>query len=85
MHRKGLNDTSEKLELEDWNHISSDQLAREKAGQIPNRFFGAVDVNAATCKPPIPYLKEIHAIVFRGRCIRDEGGLQAIFSNEAPT
>ncbi|KAL2050312.1 hypothetical protein ABVK25_009420 [Lepraria finkii] len=54
-------------QYEDWNYLSTEKLAREKAGQISKGIFDSVDENFTNhCKPLIPCLKELHGVVFPG-------------------
>ena len=52
-------------QYEDWNYLSTERLAREKAGQISKGIFDTVDgYFTEHCKLLIPCLKELHKVVF---------------------
>ena len=54
-------------QYEDWNCLSTERLAREKAGQISMGILDTVDgYYTDHCKPLLPCLKELHKAVFPG-------------------
>ena len=54
-------------QYKDWNYLSTERLARKKAGQISKGIFDTVDdYFTEHCKPLIPFLKELHKVVFVG-------------------
>ena len=52
-------------QFEDWNYLSTEKLASEKAGRISKRIFDNIDKNFTEhCKPLVPYMRELHKVVF---------------------
>ena len=72
LHYEGRNEKGEVKrrivpQYEDWNYLSTERLAREKAGQISNRLFRTVDINFTDyCKPLVNCLRELHKVTFPG-------------------
>jgi len=58
--------------------LSTERLAKEKAGQVSKGIFDNMDTRVtAYCKPLIPYLKELHEVCFPGgvRWLKEDRGL----------
>lgn len=72
IHYNGRNENGEVKrrivpQYEDWNYLSTERLAREKAGQISNCIFRTVDINFTDyCKPLVNCLRELHRVIFLG-------------------
>jgi hypothetical protein len=80
IHCTGPDGKSRRSEFEDWNFLSTERLAKEKAGQVSKGIFDKVDTHVtAYCKPLIPYLKELHEVCFPGgvRWLKEDRGLHS--------
>lgn len=65
IHWNGPGEKAKKSGFEDWNYLSTEKLASEKAIRVSKRLFDLVaDKSTAYCKPLINCVKELHEVVF---------------------
>ena len=65
IHWNGPGKKRSESDFEDWNYLSTEKLAREKAGQVSKGIFNKVGHKVTTyCKPFIPCLMELHTVCF---------------------
>lgn len=65
IHWNGPGKKRSQSDFEDWNYLSTEKLAREKAGQVSKGIFNTVDDKVTPhCKPLIACLMELHKVCF---------------------
>ena len=65
IHWNGPGKKRRESDFEDWNYLSTEKLASEKAGRVSKRLFDLVaDRFTPYCKPLINCVKELHKVVF---------------------
>ncbi len=65
VHWNGLGEKRSESDFEDWNYLSTEKLARQKAGQVSKGIFNTVDNKVTTyCKPLVPCVVELHTVYF---------------------